>query len=326
MRHLDLNSRYTLVVYAAMGAVFDLIHGGGNAGGGCSSAPPTYVLPGTLGRDYCRFDDLTPFEMAPGVFGIRLSGLQGAITGFQILGTPNDPSPQDTTVPVCSSTLVAGPPAGLEIRIADEESGLAGIRVVESENATVNVPQFPSGTTLPVVVTVSATDPTVLARISIGASDVAGNAGACDYEIQAAPTPQGCGAPEGCCAEVLGFYRSARAQGGIQGSGPGRSGNARRRVLELMLEHACTLIQQGAYEEACNTLGTALRRTDGRPVPPDFVSGELASELANRIRTLRQDLGCVASPAVLKLRSLSESRSVETTTWGMLKSLYESED
>jgi hypothetical protein len=325
LRNLDPNSLYTLVVYATMGSVFDLIHGGGNAGGGCSHSPPTYVLPGTMGADYCRFDDLVPMELTPGVFGIRLSGLQGAITGFQILGAPNAPvPPPDTTAPTCSSTEVAGPPAGLEIRLADDESGLADIQVVVSENAVVTVPQFESGTTQPVVVTMSAADPTLLARVSLAASDVAGNSGACEYVIEAVPAPQGCTAPGGCCAEVLGFYRTARAQGAIEGVGPGRSGEVHLRILEVTLERACTLIQQGANEDACTTLETALKRTDGVSSPPDFVSGDLASELAGRIDALRQELGCIAAPTRVQLRPLSSLRTPETTTWGTIKSLYES--
>jgi hypothetical protein len=96
------------------------------------------------------------------------------------------------------------------------------------------------------------------------------------------------------------------------------------RILEVTLERACTLIQQGAYEDACTTLGTALRRTDGHSSPPDFVSGELAGELAGRITALRQELGCIADPARVQLRPLSSLRTPEITTWGTIKSLYES--
>ena len=43
---------------------------------------------------------------------------------------------------------------------------------------------------------------------------------------------------------------------------------------------------------ACNQLLDALLRTDGFFLPPDFVAGTAAPELATQIRDLRTTLGC----------------------------------
>ncbi len=61
-----------------------------------------------------------------------------------------------------------------------------------------------------------------------------------------------------------------------------------------MIEAAGDLIEAGDIDGACEQLGAALRKTDGEPRPPDFVEGEAASELAQRILDLMTALGCFA--------------------------------
>jgi len=48
-------------------------------------------------------------------------------------------------------------------------------------------------------------------------------------------------------------------------------------------------VDQG--DEACAQLGAALKKCDGQPSPPDFVTGEAASTLQLLIEELRTALG-----------------------------------
>jgi hypothetical protein len=165
--------------------VFNLVDAVGNRGGRCSSATPTYVLPGVEGRDYCRFTDLVPYQITLGVYGIRLTGLQGAITGFQILGT----LPPDVTPPECLGTLAAGAPGSVEIRVRDLGSGLASIQISSSTNISGTVPSFDPGTQGDVIFTCEQVDPYETARVTVTSSDVAGNSGTCSFDIPANPRP-----------------------------------------------------------------------------------------------------------------------------------------
>jgi hypothetical protein len=516
IRGLDPNTRYTLAVYSTLGASFNLLDAGGNHGGSCSSASPTYLLPGLEGRDYCRFENLVPYEVVPGSYGIRVSGLQGAITGFEILGTPapdvtapqcsgnvlagtpgsveihvqdtesglasiqitqrenaagdppafstgtrdamvftvtqvdpyqvtrvevtsldvagnsstcnfeipagtpppppdvtppscsgnptagppaavtvslqdtesglasvtatqtsnasvdipsfvsgslevlvvtltqvdpyqptrveltstdvagnpgtcvyeiaaaTPPPPLDAEPPLCSGTVLAGPPASLDISVQDLGSGLASITVVSGDNAHASIPSFPSGTTGAVHVTVTKTDPTLLARIEIASGDVAGNTATCRFEIPAdAATTAPCQDLESCCAEMLSFYHAVRAQGGLSGNGPGNSGNAHRGVFERQLDHICDLIGSGEFSSACTELGSALKKVDGQPAPVDFVVGPMAPQMAQRIRDLQSRLACTAVTAPTRTLTTTSSETPAPVTWGLLKAFYD---
>ena len=80
---------YDLAVY---GGEFMLLFGTEASGpfGGFCTAGPTYALPGDVGRDYCLFLGLVPFEIDPvndpGVFGLEIGITDGLITGFQLEG------------------------------------------------------------------------------------------------------------------------------------------------------------------------------------------------------------------------------------------------
>jgi len=63
-------------------------------------------------------------------------------------------------------------------------------------------------------------------------------------------------------------------------------------ALQTMLEASGDLIAAGAYDEACAQLGAALKKCDGQPSPPDFVTGEAAPEVKSMIEELRAALGC----------------------------------
>jgi hypothetical protein len=81
------------------GLTFDLaIYGMRNAGGCVTDASgticgfwtnePTYTLPGVEGEDYALFTDLVPLDLGGGVYGVQLSGFDGAVTGFQLTQIP----------------------------------------------------------------------------------------------------------------------------------------------------------------------------------------------------------------------------------------------
>lgn len=93
-------------------------------------------------------------------------------------------------------------------------------------------------------------------------------------------------------AAIISFFHDSVTAGTLEGSGPGSSAAGRLGALRNMLEAADDLIAQGAIADACVQLQDALRRTDGNPRPPDFVSGTAAAELASRIATLLNSLGC----------------------------------
>ena len=66
----------------------------------------------------------------------------------------------------------------------------------------------------------------------------------------------------------------------------------RLNALRNMLEAAGNYIEQGSMRKACQQLLDAYHRTDGQSKPPDFVTGDAASHLANLIQGLVDSLGC----------------------------------
>ncbi len=86
---LNPNLTYDLSIYAMMNA-------GGRVTDAVSSSwdfwttagPPTYAMPGVIGQDYALYTGLVPFDLGMGVYGIRLSNFDGAVTGFQIRAVP----------------------------------------------------------------------------------------------------------------------------------------------------------------------------------------------------------------------------------------------
>ena len=97
--------------------------------------------------------------------------------------------------------------------------------------------------------------------------------------------------PEEQVAVVLAFMDAAVEAGSLAGEGPGGSAANRLSALENMIEASGDLIAAGAYDEACAQLGAALKKCDGQPSPPDFVSGDAASTLQQMIAELRAALG-----------------------------------
>jgi PKD repeat protein len=98
--------------------------------------------------------------------------------------------------------------------------------------------------------------------------------------------------PEEQIAVVLAFVEAAVETGSLTGEGPGASAGNRLNALENMIEECGDLIAAGAYDEACAQLKAALKKCDGQPSPPDFVTGDAAPVLKTLIEELRAALGC----------------------------------
>jgi hypothetical protein len=92
--------------------------------------------------------------------------------------------------------------------------------------------------------------------------------------------------------DILDFVDEAVEAGTLTGNGPGNSAGNRLNALRNKLEAASDLIEEGQYEEACDHLLSIYRKCDGESRPPDFVTGDVANDLADMILLLMDDLGC----------------------------------
>ena len=98
--------------------------------------------------------------------------------------------------------------------------------------------------------------------------------------------------PEEQIANILEFFDDSVESGTLVGAGSGASADHRLDAVMHMIETAGALIEEGDIDGACNQLMAAYGKTDGDPIPPDFVTGSAASDLAFMIDELRQSLGC----------------------------------
>ncbi len=86
----------------------------------------------------------------------------------------------DRTPPTCFvSAIRNGPPKQLDLTAQDTGSGIATITVVSISNGTVSVPPFTPGTTSPVVITATKTNPSSPTVFNVDVTDVAGNTTHC---------------------------------------------------------------------------------------------------------------------------------------------------
>jgi hypothetical protein len=93
-------------------------------------------------------------------------------------------------------------------------------------------------------------------------------------------------------ATTLEFYEESAAEGTLQGTGPAGSGDAHLEALLNQIKAASDLAAAGKLDAACKQLENALKRTDGDPQPPDFVTGPAAAELRLLIELTRLAMGC----------------------------------
>jgi flavin reductase (DIM6/NTAB) family NADH-FMN oxidoreductase RutF len=95
------------------------------------------------------------------------------------------------------------------------------------------------------------------------------------------------------CAQVkaiLAFYDASFADASL--TTVGKLGALKKAARRGSLEAADDLIARGYTTLACLDLYAALLVTDGKPMPPDFVTGPSAPLLAAKIVALRTSLGC----------------------------------
>lgn len=94
-------------------------------------------------------------------------------------GSPNSVLEWDP--PVCDIVAInPGPPKSIDVTVQDEASGLASIRVLQSDNAQVDIADFELGTNELVHVNGTAVDPEQPLSFTIIARDLSGNQCICD--------------------------------------------------------------------------------------------------------------------------------------------------
>lgn len=97
VRGLNPITTYNVAVYAFPFSFIGFADSTGLAGASCTGSS-TYILPGTLGADYCVFEDRLPADLGSGEYGFTFVPLDGVIAGVQILG----PGGGGPSVPVLS--------------------------------------------------------------------------------------------------------------------------------------------------------------------------------------------------------------------------------
>jgi hypothetical protein len=82
--------------------------------------------------------------------------------------------------PSCTlSSISKGPPAQANFTMQDTNSGLKSIVLVDSTNATVNIPNFVQGATVPISVTATQSDTSQASRVDFQVTNVAGASTTC---------------------------------------------------------------------------------------------------------------------------------------------------
>lgn len=98
--------------------------------------------------------------------------------------------------------------------------------------------------------------------------------------------------PEEEIARILDFFDTSVESETLEGDGTGNSAEKRLNALRNMIEAARDLIAAGDIDAACQQMQDVYNRTEGETPPPDFVTGEAASELATMILELMAEIGC----------------------------------
>lgn len=132
----------------------------------------------------------------------------GSYPGIMVIVTDNDQIPlsdtasfsltvsaadQDHNPPDCALLGInPGPPATLQVRLQDGESGLAQVKVLVAVNVEVDIPVFIPGTTDPVIVSATKIDPNRSSTLTLEVFDLAGHSITCDpvYTLLSSVTPE----------------------------------------------------------------------------------------------------------------------------------------
>lgn len=91
---------------------------------------------------------------------------------------------------------------------------------------------------------------------------------------------------------LLELFDTAVDEGDLEGRGPGKSAPNRLNTFRHWLANAVTQFEGGDVDGACDSLQSALNRTDGVAPPPDFVEGDAADDVAAAISAARASIGC----------------------------------
>lgn len=140
--------------------------GGGPNADGLTLEPGTNIL------------DWTPAAGDPGRFWtaqVRIAEAGVGESGLDfLLGLDNDR-------PLCQlARIEPGPPTRLHVLVQDPRSGLGNIYVAQAVNATVAVPGFESGDSVPYTVVATKIDQNASSRLDLQVSDTVGNVTDCD--------------------------------------------------------------------------------------------------------------------------------------------------
>lgn len=93
---------------------------------------------------------------------------------------------------------------------------------------------------------------------------------------------------------IIEFFDNGTTSGNLSGIAKTEQAAAGKlKAFRNMLLQAQHLIENGDTEEACEQLMAAHKKVDGKPLPPDFIGGSAASELAAKIAALIEDLNCL---------------------------------
>jgi hypothetical protein len=92
------------------------------------------------------------------------------------------PPPTDTTVPLCAITRIGkvGGKKFIEVTVQDTGRGLFSVEATKLFNATLDVPDFVSGSTSPIVVRATQINKRLRMQLELRVTDIAGNFVMCD--------------------------------------------------------------------------------------------------------------------------------------------------
>lgn len=85
---------------------------------------------------------------------------------------------------------------------------------------------------------------------------------------------------------ALECFEAGVEEGGLEGSGPGKSAEKRLNALHNKLLEAEALMAEGDTAAAIDELQSLRALCDGEPRPSDHATGEAAAELADLLQVL----------------------------------------
>jgi YVTN family beta-propeller protein len=100
--------------------------------------------------------------------------------------------------------------------------------------------------------------------------------------------------PSQAVSGLLGFIDYALENGLIAGVGPGNSADNKVNALKNMIKSVGDLIAKNSTQAACGQLNSIYKKVDGIPKPPDFISGEAVSGVADGVLDIMTGLNCPA--------------------------------